>query len=184
MLWYCDVHIPATRRRARRRVALPAPNSTGTSVAASTGAPFFLMPGSVVAMKGLRSQKWCSDTVTGIFCNKGTIGATEKFSVVKNTKGWVSLKSHKTNKYCTDTGDNIICNSTSMGAHQRFLEVNLGPEWESLGYFSLKGSKLANKWCTDEKTGMKCYITKALGYEKFGIKVIKPAPAFNYEINR
>jgi len=127
-----------------------------------------LIPGSIVAFKGGRQGKYCSDEGNRIICNRGGIGPWEKFKVVNAGSGRIALKGGRNGfrKFCADEGNTIKCNRGGIGPWEKFVVVKAGS-----GKIALRGGKF-NKHCADEGSTVKCNRGGVGPWEKFTVKCL------------
>jgi len=125
-----------------------------------------LMPGSTVALKGGRGNKWCADEGAKVMCNRGHIKSWEKFTVVDAGKGKVALRGGRNGKYCADEGKGIKCNRSKLLSWEMFSVIDAGA-----GKIALKGGK-DGKYCADDTKEMKCNRGHLKSWEKFTVKCL------------
>lgn len=109
-----------------------------------------LKPGSVVALRGGRSNLYCADMGGGIKCDRGAVKEWEKFTVVDAGRGRIALKGGKDNGYCADVGNAVECNRKAIRQLESFAVASAGP-----GKIALTGGK-ATKYCADTGRGLAC----------------------------
>ncbi len=135
----------------------------GSGKVGTVGKSRGIRPPTQISLKGGRSGKWCADEGNRIICNRGGIGAWEKFTIVDLGGNKAALKGGKSGKWCADEGNRIICNRGGIGAWEKFTYGVKN------GKMTLKGGK-DGKYCADDATGVRCNRTAVGGWEMFKVR--------------
>merc|ERR1711959_457841 len=139
------------RRRRRRAVNYPAGH---------------LKINSVMGLRGGRSNKWCSDEINRVLCNRPWIKGWEKFTVVNGGGGTVGLRGGHSHKYCSDEINTIKCNRPWVKGWEKFTVVRVGNR------IGLKGGH-GHKYCSDNAGGVCCNRPWVKGWEKFLVHYVR-----------
>ena len=128
-----------------------------------SAAPSYILQNRQYAILGGRNKKWCADENHRgrITCNRGGIGAWERFTVYNLGNNQVALKGGRNDKWCADEGNRVVCNRGGIGAWERFTVHNLGNN-----QVALKGGR-NGKWCADEGGKIICNRGGIGAWERF-----------------
>jgi len=130
------------------------------------GVHYALKPGSVVALRGGRHNKYCSDSKSGVQCKASQIKKDEMFTVMKVGDGKIALKGGRGKNLCANEGNKIVCNSKKLGKLESFQVTSED------GYFTFQAAE-TNRYCADEGHRVKCNRAHAKQWEKFSVKCVK-----------
>merc|ERR1711998_452920 len=130
------------------------------------GVHYPLKPGSVVALRGGRHNKYCTDSKKGIQCNAAQLKKWERFTVVKAADGKVALKGGRGKQLCTDEGNKIQCNSKALGKMESFQVISQD------GRVALQGAN-KDRYFADEGHRVKCNRGHIRQWERFTVKCIE-----------
>ncbi|MCG8698710.1 MAG: T9SS type A sorting domain-containing protein [Bacteroidales bacterium] len=125
--------------------------------------------GDFVSIQGNNGKYVSSENGTkAMMCNRTSVAAWEKFTVVNAGGGKIALKGNN-GKYVSN-GSPMWCNVNSITNAAKFTKVNVGG-----GKIALKGSN--NKFVSSENglKPMNCNRAIAQGWEKFTLKSVKSA---------
>ena len=101
----------------------------------------------VVAFKGGRSQKFCTDDPnSNMICNRDTVGPWEKFKVASLGNNQYTLTSGRTSQLCSDNVEVSECNRSAVGPWETFTIIPI-----SSNTVSIKGGN-QGKYCSDDST--------------------------------
>jgi len=109
---------------------------------------------SLVSFKNVGSNNYMSSAdANKLQCNTTTVGATEKFEIIDNTDGTVSLKGSNDKYVSSENGTKeMTCTRSAISAWEKFTMVDLGSN-----VYALKGNNglyvRNNMLCTATTTG-------------------------------
>ena len=128
-----------------------------------SAAPSYILQNRQYAILGGKHGKWCADEnhKGRITCNRGGIGAWERFTVYNLGNNQVALKGGRNGKWCADEGNRVVCNRGGIGGWERFTVHNLGNN-----QVALKGGR-NGKWCADEGGKIICNRGGIGAWERF-----------------
>jgi len=130
-----------------------------------------LTPGSLLALKGGRSQKWCADEKGEMICNRDSIDRWETFKVVDIGNGKLALKGGRTGhlKYCAEYHKSVVCNQTKLDDGGR-LDAHVISRNKRKTRVALKGGR-EPRFCADDVDGVHCNRDQASSWEAFEVRM-------------
>jgi hypothetical protein len=97
------------------------------------------LPSGYYSIISARTGQYCSDEADGhMVCNRGAIGAWEKFYLINLGGGYYNIKGGRSGRYCVDDG-HFSCNRGAAG------------EWEKTQIIHLSGSNYYMRGGKDKK---------------------------------
>jgi hypothetical protein len=114
--------------------------------------PKKLVPGSIVAFKGGKHNRWCANEMDKWRCNRGHVHQWEKYEVVSAPGGKYGFKSLRNHRFCADEVNRLRCNRGHLGQWEQFQVLDAGG-----GKSLLKGGHHRwSKYCIDHGNQVTC----------------------------